>query len=788
MVTALHRKLGRELWRLRGQMLSIAMVVATGVASVVTMRGSYETLVETQQRYYAETRFADAWSSLERAPEALRREIEAIPGVAAVDTRVTAVASLDLPGLAAPGLGRFISLPTVGRPLLNDIVVLQGRYLAPGDRNGVLLSENFATARGLAPGDSVAAVLNGRARTLRVIGIAVSPEHSYAVPPGSLFPDDLRYGILWMTRDELAPAFDLADSFNEVAIALDPTVDPTAVLTRLDDLLAPYGGLGAYPRADQISHQILQGELDSNRVMSSTIPLIFLAVAAFLLHLVLGRLIATQRSEIAVLKAFGYTDREVGVHYLQFALVAVLLGVGGGTAIGAWMGHSYVALYGAYFDFPELEYTLSWSLALLAGTVTVIGALGGAWGAVRAAVTLQPAEAMRAEPPASYRAGWLERQGAVRGMSPPTRMIFRNVSRTPVRTLLSAVGVAFSIAILLIGLAMFDGVDHMMALQFRVIQRESFAVTFVRPVPASVEYSLERMSGVTRVELFRIVPARLRAGHRSREVGLQGLAPNSAMRRAVTSSGREQPLPSTGVVLNVLLAKRLHVAVGDTVRVELLEGARHTGTLVVSGLVEEYLGMSAFVTEAALRELAGGPQLATGAYLRVTDDAQGALLSHLKSLPAVAEVSSPRSMLADFQKQMAESLFIAVGFLLLFSGVIAVGVIYNGARVALSERSRELSSLRVIGMRKREVAWLLLGEQAGITLLAIPLGWLLGYAMSFAISAGLQSESYRIPVVVSASSFALSAGVIIAAAVASGGIVRRRINQLDLISVLKTRE
>lgn len=785
---ALDRKLVRELWRLRGQMLSIAAVVATGIMAVITMRGSYDSLVETQARYYRQTRFASAWVSLKRAPESVRRAIEQIPGVAAADTRVTFLATLDLPGLDAPGMGRFISLPETGRPLLNDILVVQGRYLAPGERDAVIVSQNFAAARGLLPGDSVAAVLNGRARTLRVVGVAISPEHSYAIPPGSLFPDDMRYGILWMARAELGPVYELQGAFNEAMVSWDVDADERAVLSALDGILEPYGGLGAYGREDQLSHQILQNELDQNRVMSTMIPAIFLGVAAFLLNLVLGRLIATQRSEIAVLKAFGYTNREVGSHYLRFALAAVVVGVVVGTLLGAWLGREYVALYGRYFDFPDLRYQLRWQLVVLASSVTVLGAVGGAWTAVRRAVALPPAEAMRPEAPARFEPGWLERLGIVRALSPAARMIIRNVGRTPTRALLSALGVAFSVAILVVGLFMYDGMDHMMAVQFRVIQREDLAVSFARPLPSSVRQAFDHLPGVQRVELFRTVPARLRAGHRSREVALQAVPPDARMRRIVSAAGLEHPVIATGVVLDALLADRLHVAPGDTLRVEILEGSRATGTLVVAGVVEEFLGISAYVTDGSLLALTGGPPLASGAYLRVAADERAALYARLKALPAVSEVTSPSDLLASFQKQMADSLLIGLGFLLSFAGVIAVGVIYNGARVALSERGRELASLRVMGLHRREVAILLLGEQAGVTLMAIPIGWLLGYAMSHSLTASLQSETYRLPLVMTASTFVISAGTIIVAAAASAWIVRRQIDRLDLIAVLKTRE
>ena len=788
MMSAIKQKLLRELWQLRGQMLSIALVIATGTLTVTTMRGGYDVLVEAQQVYYRESRFADVWASLKRAPDLLAKKIELIPGVGAVDTRITFLATMNLDGLDAPGQARFVSLPAHGRPTVNNIRIRAGRYVVPGNPDEVIISENFADARLLKPGDKLNVVINGRARELDIVGTAISPEHTYAVPPGSLYPDDERYGVLWMSRDVLGPAYDMDGAFNEVLLILEQGANQQAVIEQLDFLLEPYGGLGAYLRKDQASHVILQGELDQNRVMGTAIPIVFLAVAAFLLNLVLGRLIATQRTEIAVLKAFGYSNREVGWHYLVFALVAVFAGTVIGIASGMWLGGAYMRLYGEYFDFPSLEFRLSPTLLLISFAVSTIAAVAGALMAVRRAATLPPAEAMRPEAPARYHAGWWETLGLSRWLSISLRMILRNINRKPVQTLLSSLGVAFSVAILLIGMFMFDGVRFLMDLQFREIQREDLTLIFNEPVDTSVYHELRRLPGVTRVETYRAVPVRLRFHHHQRTVAIQGLSSDGELRRIVTANSRVQSLPAKGIVLSNILAKKLNAKRGDSLDVDVLEGRRVHAQVEIAAVVEDFLGVSAYMTQSALHQLVAGPEMVTGAYLSVAGDQGQQLDKQLKKLPVVASVASPLTMLNNFETQLADSLFIAVGFLLGFASVIAVGVIYNGARIALSERGRELACLRVMGFRRGETAVLLLGEQALITLLAIPLGWLIGYVLSYAVVSSLETDTYRIPFVISPQTYIISALLTGIAATASGAIVRRRINQLDLIKVLKTRE
>ena len=785
---AINRKLLREIWKHRGQMLSIAALVAVGVMTVLTLRGSYESLALSRDLYYRDARFPQVWAQLKRAPERLRREIENILGVAAVETRVTLTATLDLPDLDVPALGRFISIPDERTPMLGDIHIRSGRYISARHRTEVLVSDKFAKANEFRFGDTFKAIINGSQRDLAVVGTAISPEHSYPVPPGSIFPEDHRYGIIWMSRAVLASALDMEGAFNEVVLSLAPGVRPETVIERLDRLLEPYGGLGAYGREHQQSHLILNNELESNRTMGTVIPAVFLGIAAFLLNLVLGRMISTQRTEIAVLKAFGYSNAEVGGHFFRFAMAAVLAGALVGVGAGIWLGRAMIDLYGVYFDFPRLRYELSWSLVIIAAGVSMAAAGAGALGAVRRAVSLPPAEAMRPEPPATFHAGLLERLGLGKMLPAAGRMILRNMERQPMRGVISTVGISFAVAILVIGMFMFDGVAYMMDIQFRTAQREDIALSFSRPVSETARYDLAHLDGVTRVEPYRAVPVRLRSGHVDKELAITGLEQDSRLRQIVTTGGGRQPLPPEGLMVSEILADQLSIAAGDDVDVEMLEGKRLTARIPVAGVVEDFVGVAAYMDIDALHGLTRGPRTITGAFLSVDEEERAALNKRLKSLPGVSGVVSPGETLASFEKQMADQLFISVFFILGFSSVIAVAVIYNGARVALSERGRELASLRVLGFTRTEVAVLLLGEQGITTLAAIPLGWLVGYWMAAGVVAGLQSETYRIPLVVSTTTYFWAAVITIAAALASGWIVRRRLDSMDLIEVLKTRE
>jgi len=781
-------KLLRELWNLKGQIISIASVVAAGIMSVITMFGSYESMLVAQQEYYRESRFADVWVSLVRAPESLRASLEDISGVDAVDTRVTFIATLDLDDSGLPAHGRFISVPESGRPVLNDLVLVAGRYISINGVDEVIISENFATARAINPGDRVRAIMNGRARDLNVVGVANSPEHTYAVPPGSLYPEDDRYGIFWAGRRTLGPAFNMDGAFNEAFLTLTPDANSDAVIASIDDLLRPYGGLGAYPRSDQPSHFILEGELDQNRITGAIIPIMFLGVAVFLLYLVLGRLISTQRGEIAVLKAFGYSDFEVGRHFLMFAVVAVLLGGIVGTIGGLQLGEAYTNMYARYFRLPNLQYQPSSRLLLFAFFSCMAGALTGAIAAIRRAVLLPPAEAMRPEAPIRFKPGILERLGFGNLLGATGQMILRNVERKPLQGFFSALGIALSVAILCIGFFLFDSLNYMMDSQFRHIQREDIALIFNEVQPESVRYDLASLTGVTRVETLRILPARIRFGHREDEIVIQGMDQQGELRRIIVDQGREISVPSSGAILSRLLAERLGVETGDVLIVEFLEGKRITTEVSVSGVIDDFFGMSVYMSKESLWELNGEQDVVSMALLSVDELALDDLHQELKRIPVVAGVTSPSAMLKSFEEQMADSFFVAAGFLLGFASIVSVGVIYNAARISLSERGRELASLRVMGFHRKEVAILLLGEQGFITLAAIPLGWLIGYAMTYWLTIGLQTDIYRMPFVAEPRTYLLMAVLVLVTAIASGLLVRKKLDQIEIVEVLKTRE
>lgn len=785
--SALDRKLLRDLWRLRGQVLAIAVVIASGVAVLVMSLSTLEALDETTQVYYEKYRFADIFAHLTRAPERLAERIAAIPGVQTVQTRISRFAILDIEGFGEPVLGHLLSVPERGPPDLNQLVLRAGRSVEPDRSDEVVLSEPFAEAHGLGPGDTLHALINGRKRRLKVVGVALSPEFVYALGPGSLMPDDRRFGILWMGREALASAFDLSSAFNDVSLSTLRGADPRAIIRRLDRLLEPYGSTGAIVRADQMSNWFVMNELDQLRTMSRMLPAVFLTVAAFLANMVVARLVATERSEIGLMKAFGYSGWAVGWHFAKLVIAITALGIGLGWLLGALLGRFNTEMYAELFRFPVLIYRPGPRAFAIGAAVSLLATLTGTVAAVRRAARLPPAEAMRPpSPPEFRRSASFDRW--TRALDQPTRILLRQIGRFPVRSGLTSLAVATSVGLLVMALQWVDAIDHMAQSFFHQAQRQDVVVGLVEARARTAIQEFRRLPGVIAAEPMRIVSADLSVGTRRHRGGLSGIVDDAVLQPICDADGRTIPVPPRGLVLGTALADKLGVGPGDWVRVDILDGRRPSVELPVHTTFETFIGMPAFVHIDALDRLLRERPSVEYANLLIDAPQQPRLLARLKDLPQVAAVMLRQAAIDSFHETIGDHLMVFISFFVAFACALGFGVVYNSARIALSERGRELATLRVLGFTRLETSYILLGEVGLLVIAGLPLGCLVGWAITSLMAAAFATELFRIPNVIQASTYGVAVIISLIATFLSAAIVERRIERLDLIEVLKTRE
>ncbi len=787
-MSSLDRKLLRQLWSLKAQVVAIALVIASGTALLIMALTTIEALQETTAAYYERTRFADIFAQAKRAPDSLGRDIAHIPGVRLAETRIVEGVILDMVGYAEPVVAQAISLPDSGPQLMNALVVRSGRLVDPSRPDEVVVSEPFAEAHRLKPGDSFDAVLNGRKRTLQVVGTALSPEFVYAIAPGGLMPDDERFGILWMGRDALAAAFDLQGSFNSVTLSVLPGTDTNDVIRRLDGMLAPFGGVGAYGRPDQTSNWFLESEIAQQKNMSRIMPTIFLAVAAFLTNMVMARLIETERREIGLLKAFGYGNWSIGWHYAKMVLVIGALGMLIGSLAGAWLGHWNTELYTQFYRFPFLLYRPGPAGFVIAGAISLGAALAGSLAAVRRAVRLPPAEAMLPPSPPLYRRSLGARTALAGALDESSRMIVRRIVRWPVRAFLASLGLAMSVAVLIMALQWVDAIDSLAETVFERGQHQDATIAFSDLQPIRVVGDFGHLPGVLAAEPYRHVSARISHGHLVERQGIIGIPPGTVLSPVFDVERGRMEIPPDGLVLSRKLAELLGVKMGDTVVVEVLEGLQRQARVPVVQIFETYIGKPAYMDMGSLNRMAGDGRVVSGLHVRIDAESRAMLLARLKDLPDVAAVLFRHAAIDTFYKTMGETILIFIGFFVVFSVTLAVGVTYNSIRIALSERARELATLRVLGFSRWEISYVLLGEVGILTWIAIPLGAVFGFGLAWYMTSAFETELYRVPLVLRDATYGKAALIVLTAAMGCAAIVRRRLDRLDLIAVLKTRE
>jgi putative ABC transport system permease protein len=788
-LSALNRKLLREVAQLKGQVATIAVVLAGGITCFIALRGTWASLDWSREAYYDRCRFAHVFVQLERAPETVARRVEALPGVALVQTRITEEVSVPIEGLERAAYARLLSLPDAGQPATNALVVRSGRLPDPYRDDEVAVLASFADAHGLKPGHSLPAVIGGKLRKLRIAGLVLSPEFVYAIRPGALADDPKRYAALWMPRRALAAAFQLGGAFNDLTLRLQPGVPDATVLAAVDRMLAPYGGKGAIGRRHQTSHRILNGELSQLASLAGMVPAVFLAVAAFLINMVLARLIALQRQEIAVLKAVGYGNREVARHYLGLVAIVMVPGTILGV-VGGWaLGHRVLALYESIFRFPDLTFRLTTSLVLTAVLASTGAAVAGALFAVRCVVGLPPAEAMRPPAPARYRRGIFERLSFGATVTPAGLMVLREIERHPLRTALSSVGIAGAIALVVLGHFGVDSLDHYLEALFHREQRQDLAVAFAKPLAPRVVGELARMPGVITAEGIRTVPVRAWNAQRARESVLIGIDGSATLRRVVERSGRILPLPEDGVLMSAALGEVLGVQRGDRVVLELREGDRRQVRPVVAGFVDDTVGLQIYGRTRLVAALSGDQGAISTALLRVDPGRRAEVEARLRRAAGVVDVSDLAADVQRLRDMNAAAMDVWTFVSIALGACVILGVVYNNARIALASRSRELASLRVLGFSRAEISTILIAGLAVEVALAIPVGLLFGRAWAeLFFTRAVDQETFRFQVFIEAKTYLLAALVALIAAAVSALWVRRSLDRLDLIGVLKTRE
>lgn len=787
----LTKKILRTVRRNVGQTLAVAAVIMCGTATLIAFTTAHRNLLLSKDTYYAANQFADFEIMLERAPDSVLFKLEEIDGVREVRGRIVEEAKLDLGSGREARTGRIVSMPARRGPVLNNVVVSEGRYFDPSATNEVILSSAFADANELRLGETIQVTVDGRQHALRIVGFGQSPEYIYIIRSiQDMIPAPERFGILWVPEEFAEGALAMQSAANNIVGTVDNPAELDRILDQAETVLETYGVFAKIKSEDQVSNRFISDEIRGLESTTRVIPPVFLGIAALVIAILMNRMVRNERTQIGLLKAYGHSNLAVAMHYIQYAAILGVIGSIAGGLLGQWAADQMMGMYGQFYEFPELRNRFYTDVFLRGSAIAVFFAVAGSWLAARRASRIQPAESMRPEAPRTARHSWLERSPRVWSMlSFTSKMIARNVSRHPFRAALNAFAVMISCGLLIIGFFMLDGMDYLMRFQFEISQRQDARVNFIVERGQDAVREVARYEHVREAEPQLQYPFEMRNGWYKKDVVIIGLPQGGRLQRLIDSNENEVAVPETGLVLSERLAYDLGAQIGDSITIKPLYGKVDVERAVpVKKIVQQYFGASAYMSLDALSDVLDEEMAVNAVLVRMDRGTERTLTERVRDVPGVATVEIRRDAHENLKETLGQQMAVSSVTTILFAGIIAFSVIYNVTTVSLAERERELASLRILGFSRQEVGRVLYRENFMTGAIGLALGVPFGMLACRGLIEAFNTELYRLPFYIDTSTIFVAIGLTISFIVFANLAVRRKLVRLDLVEVLKSRE
>ena len=779
----LWRKLARELWLRKGSLLALVAIVTIGEGCLTGLACTYFDMDLARERFYRENRLAHFSVDFKRAPLAVLEELRELPNVAQLEARISLPVRVEWEGDLLSGTVH--SLPTDHQPLNNALSLTQGGWF-DGEGPETILNEAFGRAHGLGAGSRLRVLLQGQEQQLAIVGRARSPEYVYVISPGSgVVPDPGRTPILYAPFGYLQEQGDLEGACNQVLGTVADRAQLQNTLTILQERLEPYGVLQATADSEQSSVQVLAGELQGLKISSTMLPGICLAVAALVLNVVMGRMVAQQRVVIGTLRALGYTAWQVAGHYLMIGLCIGGTGAVCGLVMGMWLQRTMVALYAQFYELPTIRAGFYPQLLGLGVLICLGFACLGTWGGARSALRLEPAESMRPAPPEVGGAVFLEGWGWLwRRLSFGSKMVIRTLLRNPFRCVVTAFGSAMATALMVEAFCLGDSIKFLNDYEFRRTSHQDVTVSLREPRHWQSLSELGKLAGVEVVEGQLNVGCDMTLGPRSRRVSLTGLAPDAQLYTPLDQRGHPVRPLDQGLVLSSRAATVLQARVGDTIRVRPLVGERRESNCVVTQIVDTYLGMGAYCDLSYLSRLIGEERAASSVLMRTSSS----LGSHMAARPWVVGLNWRLSSYTKMKATLDQSLGTSLGILSTFAALLSFGSVLNLALVSLAERSREVGTFRVLGLTPVEVARIFVMESYVLNGLGILAGLPLGFLLVQMITRSYDTDFFRFPTLIPIHRIVLSVALMLVFITLAQLVVLRMVRSWPWLDALKVRE
>lgn len=784
----LLRKLFRDIRKSRGQFISIIIVVTIGVMFYSGINSTFRNLNNASIKYYNEYRFGDIWMDFYKAPESLTEKIRKIPYVKMVSGRLVMDSGIKISDEDATV--RIITLPDIRENVVNDIDIKSGRYFSDDEVNQCLVEEEFFKTHNLKIGDYINPVVNGKEVKIKVIGSVKSPEFIYTLKDGGeLMPDSRKFGIIYVKHSFGQEIFGVRGYINNVSLLLKEGTEPDDAIEDLKDRLRDYSITGIIDRDGQTSNRMLKSEMEGLEAVGGAFPVVFFAVAAVIIYIMMGRMVENQRIQIGVLKALGFTNNQVLFHYLSYSVFVALTGSIIGSIAGIYLGDAFTELENMYFHLPLEDLGVYPDLTVSASILTLFFCLIAGYNACKTVFRIMPSEAMKPKAPIAGKKILAERIRFIwENISNTGKMILRNIFRHKRRALLTSTGVIFSTALLLIALSMSDSVNYIIEQQYSNIMDYDIKVSFSKLINAKELNVLKNIEGVTKMEPVLETGVELQNGWRTKNTGLTGIVREPEMYRVIDKTGQPVKIPERGIVIPEKLAEDLDIKLNDRIFIKPLIPGKDKVEVIVKGIATQYIGMSIYTSIHDTNYLFGEGVVANSAVLRLKDSSyETKVKEKLKEMSAVSSVQSKSDALNALMSNMA-MMTSAIGVMILLSSVLSVAVVYNTATINIFERQRELATLKVLGFKEKEIKKLIFNENYIITafglITGLPFGsWFGKYMMNT-----FSTDFYSFPFVTKFYTFFVSVLLTIVFTVVTNMILVKKIKRISIVEVLKNRE
>jgi len=787
------KKSFRDLLEAKGQFVSALAVVIIGVLFYTGLYSALEGLSGAGQRYFTEYRLADLWSTVYRAPEGVVERIEAIPGVRMAEGRVVKDVRIFMEDRNA--MIRLISLPDEKRDTVNDIILKSGSYFSAGEGNQCIVSEDFFKANNMAVGQIIEPIVNGERIKLSVIGTAKSPEYTYEIRDAAeLIPDHRKFGVVYVKKSHLQTILDFRGSVNDVCVLLNKDGDIKKVGDEMKRILGQYGLSGVIERKNQTSYAMFHSDETGLRSIAAIFPMLFFIASAAIIYITMTRMIENQRTLMGVLKALGYSDRDIMLHYQIYPLLVGTLGSILGSLVGVFFaGKRLLAIFNTMYNIPTENSAAHLSIMIPASLAALFFCIFAGYNACRKELRLVPAESMRPKPPASGRRIFLENLPLLwTRINFSWKIIFRNLFRYKRRSGMTSVGIIFSMALLLVALGFRNSFSNVMEVQYEKVQKFDLKTTFTEMLDADELRYIGSLDHIESVEPVMETGMEITNGWKKKNIGVVALVSEAKLYGVYGLDGKPAILPRDGVLLPQRLMETLGLQTGDPVTLRSYYPGKNEEkdekTVAVKGATSQFIGQDAVCSLDYIDYLLDEGVVANAAHIRLEDPKyEKQVTDQLKDILTISTIQSKAELIAN-TNEMFKSINTIIYFMLCGAGILAVAVIYNITNINIFERRREIATLSVLGFTSAEVRRLVFNENFFISAFGIIIGMPLGRLITGIAIRTQMTDNMQLPVLLKPESYLIAALLIIVFTSAANFLLRNKISSINMVESLKSAE